>query len=291
MEKSRGTNKGTGTDPGWLILFLLILAVMWYVQGGRLGNNGIIMEPPSSVNQSPANETITATTPPPSQKIPAPNESPYKNQVNIVADAVHATNPNQEYITLTASYGNKESIDITGWTLTNKAGTVIKIGQGAYLPYSAQVNPQTDIKLEPGGKALLLTGKSPIATSFQINTCTGYFSQFQSFFPKLPEQCPYPKNLIGLYEMRDDACIAYIEKLPRCRMPQNIPLLTQDACRAVIESNFSYAGCVANEGNKEKFYSKEWRVYLNKDAKLWKDKYEKITLTDRDGKTVDELSY
>ncbi|MEK7647078.1 MAG: hypothetical protein AAB378_01725 [Patescibacteria group bacterium] len=290
MEKGYGTKPGAKQDYGWLILFLLILAVMWYSQGGKFGNNGIILEPPSSVSQSPASETkITAA--PPQQETTISSESPYKNQINIVADAVRATNPNEEYITLAASYGNKESINITGWTLANKSGTIVKIGQGSYLPYSAQVNPQTDIRLEPGGKALILTGTSPISTNFQLNACTGYFNQFQNFFPRLPEQCSYPKNLIGLYEMKDDVCIAYIEKLPRCRMPQNIPLLTKDACRAVVESNFSYAGCVANEENKEKFYSKEWRIYLNKDAELWKDKYEKIMLTDRDDKTVYELSY
>lgn len=263
---------------------------MWYSQGGRFETGGIILEPPSSVSQSPASEEKTAAIPP-KKDTGAPGESPYKNQISIGTDAARATNPKEEYITLAASYGNTENINITDWALTNKAGTIIKIRQGAYLPYSARVNPQADIRLEPGGKAIILTGNSPIATNFRLNTCTGYFSQFQNFIPNLPEQCPYPKNIPGLYNMKDDACINYIENLPRCVMPQNVPLMTQDTCRAVIETNFNYAGCVENEKNNEKFYSKEWRIYLDKDTELWKDKYEKITLWDKEGRLVSEYSY
>ena len=288
MEKGHGIKPKQ--DYGWLILFLLVLAVMWYSQGGKFGNSGIILEPPSSVSQSPANEEKTAPIPP-KKETTAPGESPYKGKVSVGTDAARATDPKEEYITLSASYGNEENINLTGWTLTNKAGTIIKIAQGSYLPYSARVNPQEDIRLEPGEKAIILTGQSPIATSFRLNACIGYFNQFQNFIPKISEQCPYPKDLSGLYNMKDDACIAYIEKLPRCRMPQNIPLLTTDTCRAVIETNFNYAGCVENEKNNEKFYSKEWRIYLNKDVELWKDKYEKIELLDKDGLLVSEYSY
>jgi len=129
--------------------------------------------------------------------------------------------PTKEYIEVIASSNNSQPINITGWkirsTITGKSAIIEK---GTYLPYSGRVNEEERIFLIPGEKVIIATGRSPIGVSFRLNTCTGYFEQFQDFSPSLPLQCPYPKNeeLPPLSSGISDHCLDFIERLPRCKV-------------------------------------------------------------------------
>ena len=81
---------------------------------------------------------------------------------------------------------------ITGWKLKGKTGLDIAIGQGASYIYSNVASqPQENIYLKPGEKAIIITGKSPLGTSFKLNKCAGYFEQFHEFAPELNIDCPF----------------------------------------------------------------------------------------------------
>ena len=105
---------------------------------------------------------------------------------------------------------------ITGWKLKGKTDLDIVIGKGAsYIYASIASQPQEDIYLKSGEKAIVITGNSPLGTSFKLNKCAGYFEQFHEFTPELNTECPLlkdeelPSNLNN-----DDQCLDYIEGCP-----------------------------------------------------------------------------
>ncbi len=283
-------------DFGWLALFMIALGVIWFAQGGPakltsmtspfLQSPEINPSPSSSQNGynfwNNSSETINQN--------PA-TDSQYKGKVSLSSSwAAKETDPQKEYIEISASYSNKEPISITGWTLKGKQGFVATIGQGAYLVYSAQLNTQSAIFLGPNERAVIVTGHSPIGTNFKLNICTGYFSQFQSFVPDLPQECPrisdseIPVNY-------PDACFNFVRSLSNCRMPLTAaPLGAGNDCTNLVSEKANYNGCVAMHKSEENFYKPEWRIYLGRDTELWGLR-DTITLFDNEGKIVAQTSY
>lgn len=284
-------------DFGWLALFLIVLGVIWFAQGGPSRLSSItapyIEAPNVPVPSSGGGKNTPSTENTFLQKtFPDLQDSPYKGKIFLSAPAARQTNPQQEYLEIRANYDNPEPISITGWLLKGiKKGETVSIARGAYLPYSAQVNPQDPIFLEKGGKAIILTGQSPIGTNFRLNICTGYFNQFQTFYPSLPEECPrisqdeVPVNY-------PDACFDFVRSLSTCRMPlSSVPAAAGNDCATFISSKANYNGCVADHKNDANFYKSEWRVYLGKSEELWGNERDTIILLDQQGKLVDYVSY
>jgi peptidoglycan hydrolase-like protein with peptidoglycan-binding domain len=228
--------------------------------------------------------------PPPIPPPPVSATSTYYGKITLSTSRVTATNPNDEYLDLSAKSSNKEKILISGWTLGNSRGERFQIGEGAYLVFSGQVNPQQAIALEPGGRVHIITGRSPIGTSFRVNLCTGYFNQFQMFTPRLQEFCPHPKNESSIQNLQD-ACLNFLERLRICRQPTNIPTDLSPECKQYLSSKINYSECVAIHKNDVNFFKKEWYAYLNRNAEIWKEKRETITLRDNEGKIVARVSY
>jgi len=208
------------------------------------------------------------------------------------------TSPDNEYIRLRVSKKARDRINITGWRLVSPvSGKSIEIGKGVYLPYSAQVNPEEQILVEPGQEIYLLTGRSPIGISFRINKCTGYFEQFQNFEPRLPIQCPKPiDELYDLVEIgggiSSDQCIDFVEDLDRCEIQINsVPARLSGACQSFITEKLNYNTCVSIHKNDKDFKGNEWRIYFSNDYELWRKSREIIKLLDSGGKTVDVITY
>ncbi len=294
--KEEGEPRNPVKDFGWLALFLIALGVIWFAQGGPakltsmtspfLQSPEINPSPDSSQNgysfwnNSP--ETIGQT----SEK-----DSRYKGKVSLSASwASRETDPQKEYIEISASYSNKEPVSITGWTLKGKQGFSATIGQGAYLVYSAQLNTQGAIFLGPNDRATIVTGHSPIGTSFRLNLCTGYFNQFQDFTPTLPQECPrISENEIPVNY--PDACTDFIRSLSSCRMPLTaVPLGAGNDCTNFVSEKANYNGCVSAHKSEDNFYKPEWRIYLGRDNELWGTR-DSITLFDNEGKIVAQTSY
>jgi hypothetical protein len=283
-------------DFGWLAIFLVVLGVIWFAQGGpsRLSS---ITSPYLKSPSAPSSSSGGKITAPPAENtflqktLPNLQDSPYKGKVSLSASAARQNNPQKEYLEIRAHYNNAESILITGWTLKGTKGETVSIGKGAYLPYSAQVNLQDPILLEKGGKAIIVTGQSPIGTSFRLNICTGYFNQFQTFYPSLPEECPR----ISQDEVPidyPDACFNFVRSLSTCRMPlSSVPAAAGNDCATFISRKANYNGCVVDHKNDANFYKSEWRIYLGRSEELWGNERDTIILLDQEGKLVDYVSY
>lgn len=206
------------------------------------------------------------------------------------------TAPNEEYVEIRADKKNKNPMKITGWKLEGKGGLDIAIGKGASFIY-AEIGsqPQEDIYLRPGEKAVITTGSSPIGTSFKINKCVGYFNQFHEFFPGLNTECPalrdedLPNNLDS-----DDKCFNYIKNIPACKTIISIPYKDSglsSSCQDYVVRNANYKSCLEGHKDDTDFYDAEWRIYLGRNEELWKKSREMITLYDENGVIIDSMSY
>ena len=294
--KEEGEPRNPIKDFGWLTLFLIALGVIWFAQGGPakltsmtspfLQSPEISPSPSSSQNRYGFRDNSSKTISKTSEK-----DSRYKGKFSLSASrATREIDPQKEYIEINASYSNKEPVSITGWTLKGKQGFSATIGKGAYLVYSAQLNTQGVIFLGPNDRAIIVTGHSPIGTSFRLNLCTGYFNQFQDFTPTLPQECSRisEKEIPVNYP---DACFDFVKSLSACRMPLTaVPPGAGNDCANFVSEKANYNGCVAMHKSEGNFYKPEWRIYLGRDNELWGTR-DSITLFDNEGKIVAQASY
>jgi len=207
------------------------------------------------------------------------------------------TNPDEEYLEIKADKKNKSPMKITGWKLKGKTGLDVVIGKGAsYIYASAASQPQEDIYLKPGEKAVIVTGKSSLGTSFKMNKCAGYFEQFHEFTPELDTECPLlrdeepPANLVN-----NDQCMDYIDRVSSCQTVVSIPYKysskLSSSCQEYVMQNANYKTCLEKHKDDSDFYLPEWRVYLERNEELWKKKRETITIYDDKNNIIDSKSY
>src|SRR3989339_600086 len=207
------------------------------------------------------------------------------------------TNPDEEYLEIKADKKNKSPMKITGWKLKGKTGLDVVIGKGAsYIYASAASQPQEDIYLKPGEKAVIVTGKSSLGTSFKMNKCVGYFEQFHEFTPELNTECPLlrddepPANLIN-----NDQCLDYIDRVSSCQTVISVPykysFKLSSSCQDYVTQNANYKTCLEKHKDDSDFYLPEWRIYLDRSEELWKKKRETITLYDGKNNIIDSKSY
>ncbi|AKM83967.1 TPA: hypothetical protein DCZ46_01385 [Candidatus Campbellbacteria bacterium] len=221
----------------------------------------------------------------------------YNDKIFLREGNTYGSTAEEEYLIIESSLNNKDRINLTGWTLQSTiSGQSIKIEKAVYLPQMYSVNYQEAIFLSPGEKAYITTGRSPIGTSFRTNLCTGYFEQFQNFDPSLDRECPRPEDEPGFIttgpNALNDACIDYVEGISKCSIVnESLPLDMQYECSQYINTKINYKTCVENHKNEKDFYRPEWRIFLNRNEKIWKEKREIIKLLDINGKVIDTVSY
>lgn len=205
-----------------------------------------------------------------------------------------ATNQNKEYIRIVASVKNVSNKVISDLILkSGVTGLSAVIPQGKSLPIVGQVSENSPISLLPGGRAIITTGESPIGSSFEINTCSGYLGQFQEYTPALRQECPYPTDeLKSVLPSYDSTCIDFVANIPRCGAYTGvIPSSLSNSCRAFITRDLTYNGCVAIHKNDKGFFSGEWRLFLSKQSEMWRNSQEIIKLIDAKGNTLDAITY
>lgn len=208
-----------------------------------------------------------------------------------------SSNPNNEYIQISVAQNASAPVDISGWTIESEAtGNAAIIPKGTETPHSGIVNAVQDIVLQPGERALVESGQSPIGASFRENKCIGYFSQFQAFSPSLPQNCPSPDSELAAnygdsYYVRDVGCIDYVQKLNRCQAVLSPPVSVSGACQSFLVKYLNYNGCVDAHQNDTDFLGDTWRIYLGRTDSMFRTKAEVVKLLDKSGKTVDAFSY
>lgn len=278
-----------GRDLGLMILFLIILGVLWYSQGGadKFPQGPFLEETPvpiSDINQGNGGSDNGDDS--------SDNDSDGSNNgtASLYYRYAKQSDPQKEYVEIRAANSNECPLDITGWTIEGRVRLKLEIPQAAGLYISNQVNTQQDVFLEPGAKAIVVSGRSPIGSSFRLNKCIGYFAQSQEFNPYLPQKCPYPKDEEYFSSLSDD-CRDYIKTLSRCRANFTLPAYLGNECIKAINETLNYNKCVELHKNDEDFYEDEWRIYLNRGDELWKKSYETITLRNKNGEIIDSVSY
>jgi len=206
-----------------------------------------------------------------------------------------SSDPKSEYVEISLAQNASQSVKITGWTLASGATYKAElIPKGTRVPSSGVVNATDDIVLEPGERALIISGESPVGASFRENKCIGYFSAFQKFSPSLPTNCPSaPNELSSSYRpyIHDPSCIDYANTLSRCQVPLTRMSSLSDSCQSFLETRLNYNGCISNHRNDSDFDGTTWHIYLGRKFPLWRARYEIVKLLDDRGKTVDSFTY
>ncbi len=217
--------------------------------------------------------------------------------MNHYVSGTGSSDPTREYVQISVSSSAGVPVDITGWTLQSDAtGNASPIPKGTETPTSGVVNAAQDIVLEPGNRAILISGQSPIGASFRENKCIGYFSAYQSFTPSLPQNCPDPSaELQSFYGasgyIRDGACVDYMKALPRCKPVLSPPPTLSGACQTFLIKYLTYNGCLDAHRNDADFLGDTWRIYLGRTNLLWRTRNELVKILDAKGDTVDAFSY
>jgi hypothetical protein len=295
-----------------LLLFILIaLWVAWVVSGGpdRFNSRSpIIQNPTTSSHSSDTVEDSSFTDRASSNDSPNTSVNPSspdettteKTQLSFVRTTSGAkrTNAQEEYVRIRADRSNTKPVRITGLVLhSDISGRSYTIPQGTPLYLGGQINAKQDVYLAPKEEAIIVTGRSPIGTSFRTNSCTGYLEQFQDFSPSLSRSCPSPRKEfdtrdVSIIHSFGDECIDFIERMPSCKLNlKPIPLGFPEQCVRFITEDITYNGCVKNHKNDDDFYDNEWRLYLGRNEEVWRAKRETIELATPDGTVLDTLSY
>lgn len=263
----------------------------------NVGDSHVTLRPVSGMSGNSYGDT---TTPPPSviDGIAFGPPSSYRNTVilNPYVTSASSSNPNREYLQLSVPQNAGLSIDISGWQLVSEVtGKYGVIPRGTTVPTSGIVNPQQNIVLKPGERAALVSGRSPIGTSFRENKCTGYFMTFQEFSPALPRNCPLPSDELekyyGGFYARDTKCMDYVNTIGRCEAVLFPPRDISKQCRSFVLEHLNYNGCVRAHQNDPDFHGSTWHIYLGATKPLWRARQEIIKLLDPSRKTVDAFSY
>src|SRR3989344_2139436 len=190
-------------------------------------------------------------------------------------------------IALRADYSLKEGLNITGWQVKGNKGETIIVPQAI-----SDLNPlrfwnQSDIVIDSGHYVYLYGASAPMVRSFRLNKCTGYFNEFYKFSPSLPNNCPgIDRDEIVSFSGK---CQNIITSLGRCRVPtsdqlNDYSILGESACRAYLDE-INYRGCYDRYRRDSDFFSKEWRVWLDKSIDF-DVLHDRILLFDKQGLLV-----
>jgi hypothetical protein len=214
--------------------------------------------------------------------------SEYKGRVYM--NIYTSSDAQTEYVDIYTDSSITSPINITGWKLlstsTNQS-TVIP--QTTLLYFSGQKNSEQDVLLGPNQHAYIITGKSPTGYGQRINKCSGYLSQYMTFYPSIYSNCPsprtedyskIPKRIVN------DNCFDLIESLSSCRIPDTLSKAYSSECQEFLTEKINYPYCIAHHKDDTDFWGNTWYVYLKRSDTLWRNRRDTTILYDSLGKPV-----
>lgn len=261
---------------------------------------------PNPQTPSETSSKTPPTTPPVAESPETPPESPTSPETPVlppkkdlsITYVSRSAVPGEEYVTITAGYSNTEPVLVSGLRLVSEySGASYTIPNGVQLFQTGQSGTEGPILLPKGGVVVVTTGRSPVGSSFRINTCSGYLSQFQTFTPSVSTRCPLPADTLPYsganMSAYGEACIDYVHRnLTSCKaVTAPLPINLSQSCQAFIAEQFNYNGCVRAHRTDANFYTNEWRVFLGRNAEIWRNSREEISLVAPDGSVVAEYTF
>ena len=224
--------------------------------------------------------------------------SPYSGSAVFLdrVSSVKESDPNREYFVILASNVLADPITITGWKVFDRKGRVsYEFPAGIKVLGSAVgANIPSPITINPGDAVVVSSGRSPVGDSFRVNKCSGYRSQFKKFVPTVKTACPSPADefvRVGTIPFTDNRCYEEVLSLPSCSTVTATPPKVSGECKEFLENTLTEGGCVAAHRNDPGFFSPEWRVFLNSETELWKDRDNVLYLADENDLLVATLVY
>lgn len=217
--------------------------------------------------------------------------SPFAGSVIFVdhSTALGNSNANREYFILRASDILPAPINISNWSVFDYSGR-----KSYTFPDGAEILNQnnsitSDVQLQRGDTAIIVSGRSPNGISFRVNKCTGFQNQFKSFYPSIKTGCVDPLdefNAFGKVPFSDDICYRTVNRLNSCKVVTSIPSGISRECRDLLENELTYAGCIKNHKNDADFFKAEWRIFLGQNKSLWSNKNNALYLVDENNRLV-----
>ena len=209
---------------------------------------------------------------------------------------VKESDPDREYFVLLAANTIQTPINITNWKIFDRKGkTSYKLPKGIkILGTTGGLQQHTPIRVEPGETIIVSSGRSPVGNSFKINKCSGYRSQFKKFTPTVKTNCPDPMEEFiedSSVPYTDNKCYEIINRLPKCRAITDIPTGVTKQCRDFIQNTLTEKGCITHHRNDPDFFTSEWRLFLESEKELWKNRDNVLYLLDENNLLVATLVY
>jgi len=219
------------------------------------------------------------------------NSSVYKGKISMSVNV--SNDASTEYVDIYADYSNTEPINITGWKLlSTSTNQTTYIPKSTYLYFGGQQNSEQDVVLAPGEHAYIITGRSPIGYGFKVNKCSGYLSQYQSFYPGVWTSCPTPRDEDQSRipkRVVNDNCFDLINSLSSCRIPEQLSKAYSYECQEFLTEKINYPYCISHHKNDKDFWGTTWYVYLKRSEPLWKYRRDVVILYDKLGKPVTQV--
>lgn len=311
MKYSRGS---AGNDLILFVLFIIALGVIWASTGGpdrAISRSGPFLGSPLGEEGTSGVPTVDLRTRTNSDGSiisqitnnfvdlqSGEERSPYAEYVSLSISSAREENPNEEYLTIKTARTVTGTLTISDWRLESTVSNIsLPLGPGAQLPVFGRVNSELPVAIGANTTVYVVSGRSPVGMSFRLNTCTGYFEQFQDFEPRLPIECPFPTEALTNATKRfsnytpSSACRSFISRFGRCETNTNSGPPLESQCQTVAFNDLTYNGCIGLHSNDAGFYKNEWRLFLDQDQELWDQNDDRIRLLDENGFVIDVVSY
>ncbi|MFH1671254.1 MAG: hypothetical protein ABH889_00550, partial [Candidatus Portnoybacteria bacterium] len=198
----------------------------------------------------------------------------------------------KDYLVLENNDNDEQAISISGWKIQTKKGTITIPQAVEKLKYPFTSSNNSDINLAYGKEIIISLGQSPNGVNFQVNKCSGYFSQSSEFCPSLNNNCPIVEA--SEYSHLKKTCRDFIDDIDRCEMPSylsNLDISIDSQCTSFLNENFNYSGCYNDNYQTVDFFEGEWRAFIKASSDLLDNDSDTISLKDKNGTIVDQYSY
>lgn len=203
--------------------------------------------------------------------------------------------PDREYLILLVSNVATEPVTITDWRIFDRNEKIAyKLPQGVEVLGTTGKQSPGPIRVKKGGTVIVSSGRSPTGYSFRVNKCSGYRSQFKKFTPTIKTDCPKPLDEFisdGTVPYTDNRCYEIVNRTRACIAFTDIPSSITDECADFLKNTLNEKGCVTRHRNDVDFFTSEWRVFLDSETELWKNKNNILYLLDEQGHLVATLVY